>query len=192
MRLPPPKGQASRWSGDSPVPRGRAPLRQSTERQVEAELRALRSQLLRAASRTLPPDDAEDACQEALGRSWCALRRGQVPTDALRPYTFGIFRNVLREAWRVLQRRRAHIRYRHDNVEDEAMDPLSALVRKEGGRRLTEAVASLPATQRDVIAAVLDGVSCKTLSAASGVSADTIRQRKHRGLRTLARHLQDE
>jgi RNA polymerase sigma factor (sigma-70 family) len=167
-----------------------APTDGSRDDPLAAELRLLRDQLLRAASWTLARDDAEDACQEALGRSWGALQHGRFPVGDLRQYTFAVLRNVLHEAWRVRERERMRVHVQDVEIEDRGPDPLAALVRAEASQGLRAAIDDLPAAQRDVIVlCVLDGESCEALSSAHGVPAATLRQRKRRALRTLAREL---
>lgn len=167
-----------------------APTDGSREDPLAAELRVLRDQLLRAASWTLGWDDAEDACQEALGRSWGALQHDRFPVSDLRKYTFAVFRNVLHEAWRVRERERKRVHLQDVEIEDRGLDPLAALVRAEASQGLHAAIDDLPAAQRDaIVLCELDGVSCEALASAQGVPAATLRQRKHRALRTLAREL---
>jgi RNA polymerase sigma-70 factor, ECF subfamily len=184
------QGPASRRSSSARARATVTTLDGSRDDTLAAELRVLRDQLLRAASWTLGCDEAEDACQEALGRSWGALQHDRFPVSDLRRYTFAVFRNVLHEAWRVRERERTRVHLQDVEIEDRGADPLAALVRAEASQGLHAAIDDLPAAQRDaIVLCVLDGVSCEALASAQGVPAATLRQRKRRALRTLAREL---
>jgi RNA polymerase sigma-70 factor, ECF subfamily len=146
-------------------------------------LARLRLELLQQATRVLTdPDDAEDACQEALVRTWQAVREGRCPREHCEMFGQGVLRNVLREMWR--SRRRAAARW--EPPGGFAADPLSELMQAETRATVQRAVASLPPQQREVASmSLLQGLSCAEVSRRLGLHAAATRQRKHRAVQHL-------
>lgn len=176
-------GESADFGPDAPdldSPAGRDDLRR---------LGALRQRLLATARKSLnDPHDAEDACQEALLRTWGALEDGRCSWVELAPYAFGTLRNVVHEVRRGRQR---DARLNGTEPEDPTPDPASRLVRKEFSATVRTALDELPPQQRQVAILTLAGnVSCSEVARNHGIAAATVRQRKRRARNRLAEQLQ--
>jgi RNA polymerase sigma-70 factor, ECF subfamily len=139
----------------------------------------------------LDDDDAEDACQETLFRTWRAISQGRCAPEQCERYALGVLRNVVREAYRGLRRaavgRAAVV---DDAPVNTGEDPLTALVRSESRVDVEVALNQLPSGQKEVMALfLLDGYSCAEVSRQLGIPAATARQRKHRALDHLRKRL---
>jgi len=174
----------------SPSQAPHAPRRDPTVRgRGRRPLNSLRERLLATARKGLKdPHDAEDACQEALLRTWSALRDGRCSSEEMAPYAFGILRNVLHEI-----RRNGHrdVPLKGTDPRDPTPDPASGLVREEVNARVRQALDQLPSDQRLVAMLTLaDDVTCSEVARAEGVAPATVRKRKHRARNRLMKELQ--
>jgi RNA polymerase sigma-70 factor, ECF subfamily len=151
--------------------------------EVRPPLARLRSELLQQAARALADlDEAEDACQEALVRTWRAVTDGRCPREKCAPFGQAVLRNVLLEMWRT--RRRATAPW--EPPRGLASDPLAELLQDETRASVQRAIASLPPQQREVASlSLLHGLSCAEVSRRLGLDAATTRQRKHRAIQRL-------
>jgi len=113
--------------------------------------------------------DAEDVVQDVLIRAHDALRAGNGP-DELRPWLYRLTRN---RAIDELRRKRWGDESLDDSMlaGDRRDDPPSILARKQCMHDLTEALAGLPARQREALLALeLDGCSPQQVATQLGVS----------------------
>jgi RNA polymerase sigma factor (sigma-70 family) len=172
-------------SPDSPFQETRRSFRAGAARPISS----LRERLLAKARKQLnDPDDAEDACQEALLRTWAALRDGRCSSEEIAPYSFGVLRNVLHEVRRSGSR---DVPLKGTEPRDPTLDPASGLVRQEVNARVRQALDELPSDQRRVAMLTLaDDVTCSEVARAEGVPAATVRKRKHRARNRLMKELQ--
>jgi len=147
------------------------------------DLDRLRRHLMNRACQALgDPNDAEDACQEALARTWQALRAEQCAPSRFAGYSFGVLRNVLRENWRAARREGGVVL---DPPEDEP-DPLTRLLQGHVRATVGQAMDELPDEQRAALKlTVVEGLSSAAAGRQTGLCPATIRQQKRRGLRRL-------
>jgi RNA polymerase sigma-70 factor, ECF subfamily len=152
------------------------------------DLNSLRRRLLARAQKILQdPDDAEDACQEALLRTWTAVWKGRCTPADLAPYAFGTLRNVVHEIRRGRER---DVSWNHVEPRDPTPDPASDLVRKEFRATVRSALDELPPPQQQVAVLTLaGGVSCSEVARTQGIAPATVRQRKRRARRLLMARL---
>ena len=140
-----------------------------------------------------------DILQESIAIAFAEVERGRYEPRAGIPFTAyvkGIARNKIREARR-RSRRLVPIddpsspileRQRHPNVvHKHHLETVS-----EQHERLSsvwQGVAKLPLRRRRVLEGYLRGHSTEEIADALGISTDSVRQHKSRGLRSLRRHL---
>jgi len=182
---------------------------QSSDLTTEARLRrtvASETPRLRAFIRRRVEDlsDAEDIIQDTLSELVEAYRLMQ-PIEQVAGWLARVARN------RIIDRYRARARESQvispwpapDTTDEEPAQlvedwfaaagegPESSYVRAALADELEEAIAALPAPQRDVfIAHELEGRSFKDLAAATGVGINTLLGRKHAAVRALRTRLQ--
>lgn len=131
-------------------------------------------------------DDARDVVQETLARAIEAVRLGRVPPDApLEAFVFGIARHVIAD----VQRRRARDRCAigdPDGVPTRGPSPLDTLVRDEERALLARALASLSASDRELLErCFVAGETVAAIAADLGQPAARVRKRKSRALERL-------
>jgi RNA polymerase sigma-70 factor (ECF subfamily) len=143
------------------------------------------------------PDGAGDAAQETFIRAYQGIQ-GFREGSALRTWLFSICRNLALDELR--RRRRRTERERpldgvggHDDgpaphwVVDHAVSIEDDAVRRELGRKLSEAIDALPEEQRSaVILKDRHGLSSEEIAQVLGVPVGTVFSRIHRAYRKLA------
>jgi RNA polymerase sigma-70 factor, ECF subfamily len=149
--------------------------------------RALRVIVQRRASRLgIPPHDVEDIVQETLIGLHMMRRRWQEERPLL-PWLHAIVRYKLTDA--VRRRTREH-RYRGELSYEEWEDITDGHDHGDAfqtGHDMDQALAVLPAAQRDVVEAVaLEGESIRGVASRLGTSEGAIRMTMHRALKKLA------
>jgi RNA polymerase sigma-70 factor (ECF subfamily) len=135
-------------------------------------------------------EDAQDAVRETMARALEALRGNRIPVGVpIQAFVYGIARHVIadRHRHRVRERRSAG-----DLGALVAPDPsLDTLVRAEERDAVTSALATLPATDRELLErCFVRGERVATIAAGLGEPADRIRKRKSRALERLRERLQ--
>jgi RNA polymerase sigma-70 factor (ECF subfamily) len=140
--------------------------------------------------------DVDDLAQDAIVRAWCALAnyRGEASFEAwLCRIALNAAHDYQRSAWK-----RRVMFWTQDNnemVETHmgASEPLhDEVARRETKRRIRQAVASLPSSQRDPIwLHYFEGFSLAEIARLESISESTLRSRVQAGLRRLSRGLQD-
>jgi RNA polymerase sigma-70 factor, ECF subfamily len=147
------------------------------------DLNRLRRHLLNRAFQALgDPNDAEDACQEALTRTWQALRAKPCDPSRFAAYSFGVLRNVLHENWRTARREGRVVL----GPPDDEPDPLTRLLQGQARATMGQALDELPDEQRAALTlTVVEGLSSAAAGRRTGLRPATIRQQKRRGLRRL-------
>ena len=127
---------------------------------------------------------AEDVIQECF----LALLQGvrfNVDQGSLRPYLFGITRNLALKQIRIDGRE-------CDDIEEAeiAPDPLGDLLAAERSEVVAHAVAALPPLQREaVILFEYEELSLEEIAAVTGVETGAVKARLHRARETLRRQL---
>ena len=145
------------------------------------------------------PEPDTDILQEAITIAYTEVERGRYEPRVGIPFTAyvkGIARNKIREARRRTRRLVAiedpnsPLLERHSQRSTEQKHHLEAVV--EHHERLTSVwrgLAKLPLYRRQVLEGYLRGQSTEEIAAALGISTDSVRQHKSRGLRSLRQHL---
>jgi RNA polymerase sigma factor (sigma-70 family) len=145
------------------------------------------------------PELDTDILQEAITIAYTEVERGRYEPRAGIPFTAyvkGIARNKIREA-----RRRTR---RLVPIEDPASPLLEQHSQRNSGQKhiledvverherldsVWKGIAKLPICRRQVIEGYLRGQSTEEIAASLGISTDSVRQHKSRGLRALRQHL---
>jgi RNA polymerase sigma factor (sigma-70 family) len=160
---------------------------------IEKEYRRSRGSLLaraRRATRNLL--DAEDVVHEAFTRALSNLDvLGRV--ENIPAWLFTVVRNRITDIWR---RRKMKAAAGETQVAEEViteiisstgLDPADEVVRDALSNALSEAIAVLPAEQREVIEAqVFSGMTFQELSEKTGESLNTLTTRKKLAVKKLA------
>jgi RNA polymerase sigma factor (sigma-70 family) len=140
-----------------------------------------------------------DILQEAIAIAYAEVERGRYEPRAGIPFTAyvkGIARNKIREARRRARRLvtvedpAASFLDRHGQHNSVQKHHLEAVVERH--ERLTsvwKGIAKLPSRRRRVLESYLRGQSTEEIATALGISTDSVRQHKSRGLRSLRQHL---
>jgi RNA polymerase sigma factor (sigma-70 family) len=139
------------------------------------------------------PEPDADILQEAVITAYAEVERGRYePRDGIpfAAYVKGIARNKIREA-----RRRAQRLVPLDDAadyEDNGAQPEVAAERQEQRDSLRTGLSHLPPDRRRVLEGYLSGHGTAEIARALGMSEESVRQHKSRGLRSLrqmaARH----
>lgn len=174
-------------------PRAVSATRCAREGALRAELRARHELVCRVARRLgAPSADVEDIAQEVFVVSW---RRsgGSDASPAERAWLCGIARyltmNRLRSRRREAQRRAFELSDL-DHIEAPLSSPEAALERRELGRALERAMASLADEQRDVVlSTVLGGCTAAEIARSTAVPTATVASRLRLARRALRRSL---
>jgi RNA polymerase sigma-70 factor (ECF subfamily) len=163
----------------------------------EAAYRALLKGItpyLRALARRagLPPDDCEDGVQDVL-MTIHAIRHTYDPARPFTPWLVGVARNRLADKRR--HRARTWARETELTVEHETFVAVetNGIEAADEARRLRDAVAGLPAGQRQAVELLkLKELSLKEASALSGQSETALKVAVHRAVKRLRLILGDE
>lgn len=123
-------------------------------------------------------EDAAEVSQEAFARAYRALDRFD-PEEPFYPWFYRILRNL---AYDRLRRRRLEPQAVDfsapggpERVQRREQDPASAAERREAAQALREALAGLPAQEREVTwLKVVEGLSYRAIAQQMGVSATTV------------------
>jgi RNA polymerase sigma-70 factor (ECF subfamily) len=132
--------------------------------------------------------DAEDVAQDAFVRAWRYAASYDPRRGAVSTWLLTIVRNVALDRVRVSSRRHdVPIAELHeDSAVDLDADTAAAATDSDAVDRILASLATLPAEQRDtLIAVMLNGLSTRELSDATGVPLGTVKTRVRLGLRRL-------
>lgn len=134
------------------------------------------------------PDDVEDLVQECL-LAMHNHRHTYQPDQPLTAWAHAIARHKLIDLLRSKSVREAL----HDPLDDEAaLFAASAIDASDARRDLDRLLATLPDKQRDPIRCVkLQGLSVTETARLTGLSESAVKVGIHRGLKTLARRVQE-
>lgn len=126
------------------------------------------------------PDIAEDCVSESFARLLKALPRLRFDSPlALRGWLLVVCRNYLRDQLR--RRKPAELRETHEATSDDEQSVHTRLA-------LETALATLPATQREVIVLrFVVGLPTREVAAVSGRGEKAVESLQHRGLEALRR-----
>jgi RNA polymerase sigma factor (sigma-70 family) len=147
------------------------------------------------ARRTSEPDAADDLLSMVFLEAWRCRDRAVLVEDSLRPWLFGIARNVVRHSGRSAFRYRAALnRYAAAEVAPAA-DLEDTVARSVDGagleREVALALAALPRRDRDVAElCLLHGMTTAAAAAALGIPEGTVKSRLSRTRGRLRRLLQ--
>jgi RNA polymerase sigma-70 factor (ECF subfamily) len=137
------------------------------------------------------PVDAEEVAQEAFVRAWRFAASFDERRGSVAAWLLGITRNVALDAVRGRGRRPEPV---PEPVTDgrHAVDPIDVpgtVERRADAQRVVELMLSLPAPQRQALAAVtLGGLSTREVSELAGIPQGTVKTR----IRLALRKLRDE
>jgi RNA polymerase sigma factor (sigma-70 family) len=132
------------------------------------------------------PEPDADILQEAVITAYAEVERGRYePRDGIpfAAYVKGIARNKIREA-----RRRAQRLVPLDDAtdyEDDGAQPEVAAERREQRDLLRTGLSHLPPDRRRVLESYLGGYGTAEIAEVLGMSKESVRQHKSRGLRGL-------
>jgi RNA polymerase sigma factor (sigma-70 family) len=156
-------------------------VRAGSEPAFETIVERYRRELMRYASRLLPPERAEDVVQQSFVNAYEAMHRDGAALK-LRPWLYRIAHNTALNALRDRG-------LRHDELDDQldgVERPDQALERIQGLRAVLIAVQALPDRQRDaILLRELEGRSYQEIALALGVSDGAVRQLLNRARNSL-------
>jgi RNA polymerase sigma-70 factor (ECF subfamily) len=145
---------------------------------------------VRTKNNTPVPDG--DILQEAVLTAFTEVERGRYQPRSGIPfaaYVKGIARNKIREARRRTQRFVPLEETSHHLFESDQPHPEAVIERREQQASFHINLAKLPPCRRRVLEGYLKGRSTVEIADALGISAESVRQHKSRGVRSLRRHL---
>src|SRR3954463_4081543 len=155
--------------------------RQGHEQAFATIVERYRTPLERYAARLVGPSRGEDAVQQAFVNAHSALTGESEKTIELRPWLYRIVHNT---ALNVLRSARDEVPLGEDAERIALSD--DAIERRELLREALDAVAALPATQRDaILLRELEGRSHDEIAVALGVSPGAARQQIFRARAAL-------
>lgn len=129
---------------------------------------------------------AEDMAQEAFLRAWKNLHSYK-PKSPFRNWLYRIATNA---ALDVIRRDRQTVALESVQLRDEEMSPETALVQKEMGERVQQAILELPPASRAVlILREYEGLSYKEIAETLGVPLGTVMSRLNYARTTLRQGL---
>jgi len=146
-----------------------------------------RGEMLLVATRVLrDPAAAEDVVQDVLLDLWLRPQSFDPSRGSLRAYLKMLTRSRALDRWRAGAARAAAARRASDEAYARpAFEPSAAdvVVRRDGARELTSALAELPDEQRDaILLAYGRGLSAREVASAVGVPLGTAKSRLRLGL----------
>ena len=172
-------GDTVEWSALSPA---------DLERRLNALLTVHGASLSRlAGSYTRDPGDRDDLLQEILVAIWRALPgfRGECSE---RTFIFRIAHN--RAIAHITRQRLPRADEDQDlEIEDARPNPEEALSTEQQGRRLIDAVQSLPVNQRQVVTLMLEGFSYAEIADVLGITETNVGARLTRARQMLRQRL---
>lgn len=150
------------------------------------ELERLRGGLRIMALRALGSlDAADEVVQETLARLVAVLREGRTVPENLGAFTCGIARHVIADAQRARSR---PVTPDVEGIPHPGMDPLFALVSREEKAHVRQAMAEIPAGDREILRlAFYEGLPSRDIAERLGEPGDRVRKRKQRALERLRR-----
>jgi len=135
-------------------------------------------------------DDARDLAQEVFLRLWRRRRKWR-PTAGFSTWLFTIAGNLCRNRKRDLGRRPALVPL--EDGADDSQDPLSRAESAQMARKVRDAIALLPETQREaVLLRHFGGLSYREIAEISGSTPAAVDSMLVRARRTLAKRLCDK
>lgn len=143
-----------------------------------------------AVRRLSDAEEAREAVQETLARTWEAIRQGRVPADTpVSAFAYGVHSHVIADLLRDRYRGGAS-GPRPDLLPAPDPSPLERLVSVEEQRRVAKAVARLSAGDRRLLrSCFVEGRKLVEIAREKGVPSARIRKRKSRALERLRRIL---
>jgi RNA polymerase sigma factor (sigma-70 family) len=178
-----------------------AAMHDEQDRRIVAALERERPRLLQWLRRQVAdPGDVEDVLQDVFYELVVAYRFVQ-PVEEAGAWLFRVARNRLVDRWR---KKKPEALADHDVVTPEGerlglaellpsadAGPDAAYARRVLVDELAEALAALPAAQREVfLAHEVEGLSFKEIAARTGMGVNTLLSRKHTAVLQLRRRLQ--
>ena len=172
-------GDTVDWSALSPA---------ELERRLNALLTVHGASLSRlAGSYTRDPGDRDDLLQEILVAIWRALPRFRGECSE-RTFIFRIAHN--RAIAYITRQRLPRADEDQDlEIEDARPNPEEALSTEQQGRRLIDAVQSLPVNQRQVVTLMLEGFSYAEIADVLGITETNVGARLTRARQMLRQRL---
>jgi len=144
---------------------------EGSEAAFEEIVRRYRPGLVSFAGRIASRDSADDVVQDSMVKAHAALRRGDEP-ESVRAWLFTIVRNTALNS-----RRDQRLHQELDDSYDGVEQPPEALERRHRIRDLLQALASLPAAQRDaIVQRELEGKGHDEIARSLRVSPGAVRQ----------------
>ncbi|MGL3150789.1 RNA polymerase sigma factor [Microbacterium sp. A82] len=145
--------------------------------------------------RVTPEEDAADLLSETFLAAWKSPKRNAIMPEAMKPWLFGIARNVLSQYRRGVRRRsalgdrlRSHVR------ADLAaqLDGSTAALNPDVAEHVRHLISDLPAIDQEIITLVYwEGFTQEEVAAILGRRAVTVRSRLSRARARLAHQLAD-
>ena len=178
-----------------------APVRDEQDRRIVDALERERPRLLHWLRRQMAdPGEVEDVLQDVFYELVAAYRLLQ-PVEQAGAWLFRVARNRLVDRWR---KKKPEALAEQGVVTDEGerlgfaellpsaeAGPDAAYARSVLVEELEEALAELPAAQREVfLAHEVEGLSFKEIAARTGVGVNTLLSRKHAAVLQLRKRLQ--
>jgi RNA polymerase sigma-70 factor (ECF subfamily) len=145
---------------------------------------------VRTKNNTPIPDG--DILQEAMLTAFTEVERGRYQPRSGIPfaaYVKGIARNKIREARRQTRRFVPLEETSHHLLESEQPHPETVVERREQQASFRISLAKLPPCRRHVLEGYLKGHSTIEIAGALGISVESVRQHKSRGVRSLKHEL---
>lgn len=130
-------------------------------------------------------DAADEAVQETLARLVAVVREGRTVPENIGAFACGIARHVIADAQRA-RNRPASVDV--EGIAHPGADPLLALVSREEKARVRQAMAGIPAGDREILRlAFYEGLPSRDIAERLGERGDRVRKRKQRALERLRR-----
>jgi RNA polymerase sigma factor (sigma-70 family) len=177
-----------------------AAMHDEQDRRIVAALERERPRLLQWLRRHADPGDVEDVLQDVFYELVLAYRLLQ-PVEQAGAWLFRVARNRIVDRWRK-KKPDALADHAVLTAEGERLGLAELLPSRDAGPEaayargvlvdeLAEALAELPAAQREVfLAHEVEGLSFKEIAARTGVGVNTLLSRKHTAVLQLRRRLQ--